>query len=179
MSIESLVLLGALCVASAVNVTSVLVLRSLAQRLITGVLAYRPGPAVDAPSEPLPQDQGRSPLQDVFQQYSKLTARMSDIIFQLTESRQGARDKVLAAARSIQVEAAQATAQRGGPVVAGQAGQAPAPALPDRSLDPSSDRTPGRTPDALGLPAGVRPSEPAQPRERARAGSHASSGETS
>jgi hypothetical protein len=116
MSIESLVVLGALCVASAVNVTSVLVLRSLAQRLITGVLAYRPDRIADAPIEPVPQDAGRSPLQDVFQQYSKLTGRMADIIFQLTESRQGARDKVLAAARSIQEEASLAAAAQGGSV---------------------------------------------------------------
>jgi hypothetical protein len=118
MSIEILVLLGALCVTTAVNVMSALVLRSLAQRLITSVIAYRPARAAGASAEPPPPQEGRSPLQDVFQPYSKLTGRMADIIFQLTESRQGARDAVLVAARSIQEEASRAVADQAGSLVA-------------------------------------------------------------
>lgn len=117
MSIEILVLLGALCVATAVNVLSALLLRSLVQRLVTSVIAYRPTRTADANIDPPPLHEGRSPLQDVFQQYSKLTGRMADIIFQLTESRQGERDMVLGAARAIQQEASLAVAAQAGSVV--------------------------------------------------------------
>lgn len=137
MSIEILVLLGAVCVTAAANVISAVVLRSLAQRLVASVMAYRAGRSVDAHTEPPPPDDGRSPLKDVFQQYSKLTGRMADIIFQLTESRQGARDAVLVAARSIQEEASMAAAAHAvGQVAADQAGQEPARAQAERSPSP-------------------------------------------
>ena len=123
MSIEILVLLGAVCVTAAANVVSAVVLRSLAQRLVASAMAYRAGRSVDVHTAPAPPDDGRSPLKDVFQQYSKLTGRMADIIFQLTESRQGARDALLVAARSIQEEASLAAAAAAGQVAADQAGQ--------------------------------------------------------
>jgi hypothetical protein len=123
MSIEIIVLLGVLGVATAVNVLSALLLRSLVQRLVTSVIAYRPTRPAEAPTEPL--HEGRSPLQDVFQQYSKLTGRMADIIFQLTESRQGARDAVLVAARSIQEEASVAAAAQAGSLAAADLGVTP------------------------------------------------------
>jgi hypothetical protein len=125
MSIEILILLGALCLTTAFNVMSTLVLRSLAQRLVTGMIAYRPGRAADARIEPLALHEAPSPLQDVFQQYSKLTGRMADIIFQLTESRQGARDAALVAVRSIQEEARLAAAAQGAGLVAADLGVTP------------------------------------------------------
>ncbi len=125
MSIEIFILLGALCLTTAFNVMSTMVLRSLAQRLVTGMIAYRPGRAAEARIEPLPPHEAPSPLQDVFQQYSKLTGRMADIIFQLTESRQGERDMVLGAARAIQQEASLAVAAQAGNAVAADLGVTP------------------------------------------------------
>ena len=123
MSIEILILLGALCVTTAVNVMSAVMLRSLTQRLVASVIAYRPTRTADKQTEP--PHEGRSPLQDVFQQYSKLTGRMADIIFQLTESRQGARDSALAAVRSIQKEASLAAATQEASLIAADLGVTP------------------------------------------------------
>lgn len=125
MSTENLVLLGALCVTTALNLMNALLFRSLAHGLVRSVMSYRPDPNTSEPTESIEPEEGRSPLQDVFQQYSKLTGRMADIIFQLTESRQGERDMVLRAARSIQEEASLAAAQVGRQVAADRGGQEP------------------------------------------------------
>lgn len=107
MGVEQVILLVVLGITTVINIVSVFVLRDLSLRLVSSVVAYRVTSASrpTAAKHELEEGGMRSPLQDVFQQYSKLTGRMADIIFQLTESRQLSREAALAAARAIQEDA--------------------------------------------------------------------------
>lgn len=141
MSTETILLLGALGATTAINLFSAAMVRAMAERLLTRAIAYRPSGAADADQDLAAGDgarAGRSPLQDVFQQYSKLTGRMADIIFQLTESRHGAREAILATARSIHEEATRASASMHDRLTATERSAADAPPATD-------DRAPAAT----------------------------------
>jgi hypothetical protein len=107
---ESLLVLAALALSVVLNAASIMVLRSTTAQLVSSVIAYRPGRggAKKAMSGQDADDQAYSPLKDVFQQYSVLTARMADLVFRLTELRSHSPEEALVAARQLRTEVANA-----------------------------------------------------------------------